>query len=187
MPRPAIDAFWRERIDAITANNPKWGPGRVLRALEQVGEREGRRDWPAERTIGREQQRFRDLDPARQRDYLVFHWPASMERGDLPWEAARVGLSLIDSAVHGGRPLVRDVRWCWRITLARPDAPLSERWRAACCMGANEAAPDEYRHIPPRIEAWLRGDDAALEGISIPVHLGPLIAHGTGHATATLS
>jgi len=157
--RTAVDAFWREQIRGITANYPGWGPGRVVRALAAIGEQLGRDDWPAERTIGREQQRFREMEAAKQRDYLVFRWPESMVRGDLPWEAAALGVTLIRHFGQRRRPLVRCVRWCWRITLARPDAPLPARWNAACFMAAWEVSPDASPEAPRRIEAWLAGGD----------------------------
>ena len=123
---------------------------------------------PSESTIGRIKGRF----PEEQRSpYREVRWPISFQSGDLPWEATRLWIELIDMHMAGGflieaRLLVRNVAWCWRITQARPDASIRERWEAACLMAAHEAAPDLNEHVPPRIQSWLirQGD---LEGIDL--------------------
>jgi hypothetical protein len=136
MPRPSIDQFWREQIRSVSANNSKLGPGPIQRELARIGESTGRSDWPSERTIGRELRRFRDASEAVRREYREFHWPATMERGDLPWQASAVGLELLrhlhatnatQEQQRYGRPLVSTVRWLWYVTMARPDLSLDVR------------------------------------------------------------
>jgi hypothetical protein len=56
-----------------------------------------------------------------------------------------------------GRPLIRNLLWCWHITQAKPKATIGMRWNAACGMAAWEVSPDRNKHIPGQIERWLRG------------------------------
>lgn len=184
MPRTAIDAFWRGQIRSIVANSPKLGPGPVLRELTRIGERVGRTDWPSERTVGREQQRFRAAGEAEQREYLEFHWPATMERGDLPWEASAVGIELLRHLHAGnvrspfakdGRPLVSTVRWLWYVTLARPTASLAARLWWARDLALSAAGLVDCRLD---IESWIvtgdqfRGGDFFGEIVRSPFEGG---------------
>jgi hypothetical protein len=152
MPRPSIDPFWREQVRSITANNPRLGPGPLLKQLETVGAQVGRRDWPSQRTIGRIQAQFRLTPEAVRREYLEFRWPEAMERGDLPWEATLVAIECLRAVredTHGLGPLVKPrerpsisvVRWLWRVTLAVPDQPLRQRlfWALLLARSANPA------------------------------------------------
>jgi hypothetical protein len=153
MPRPAIEGFWREQIRTLSANNQKAGPGRIHRLLTKVGAAVGRNDWPSERTIGREIHRFRAAAESERADYREFRWPESMEREDLPWEAAPFALEALrhvhqeqtqlkedlialvpPSIDYVGRPLVSHIRWFWRVSVARPDVELEQRWTWACII-----------------------------------------------------
>ena len=157
MPRRTVNPFWIERIHVITENEPKLGPGPVRRRLESVGAEARRTDWPAERTIGRIQAEYRAMPTDERRQNAQFRWPASMEHGDLPWEASAIAMEALrhaDQLMHErrvlrtsyvGRPLLSQIKWFWRVTLARPDAEVSKRWnwaRALAAMGTGIAEGD---------------------------------------------
>ncbi|MFH1141198.1 MAG: hypothetical protein V1724_05965, partial [Chloroflexota bacterium] len=81
------DTRWVDLIRSVKADNPGWGVGRIARAVEAEGERQGLSNPPHERTIGRILRRKWDpLGEEQRAQYRYFYWPESMERGDLPWE-----------------------------------------------------------------------------------------------------
>ena len=75
-----------------------------------------------------------------------------MEVDQLPWEASRAALDLMRYAndVLGIRPMVRQVRWFWRVTLAAPDAPMDERARLALEL-AMELAMEAIDELTPEL------------------------------------
>lgn len=165
MPRPKIEAFWRERIMAIAANETQLGPGPISRILRQDAATAGRTDVPSERTVSRVLKEFRVRTKEDQAPYREFHWPQSMERGDLPWEASGVGLELLRylhaTNVRGdrgaiGRPLISSVRWLWYVTLARPDASFGTRVLWANDLALSAAGIVNFRM---EVEGWMIIDE----------------------------
>ena len=55
----------------------------------------GRSDYPALRTVNQYHKKYRLLPERQQVEYRTFHWPESMERGNLPWEASEAALELL--------------------------------------------------------------------------------------------
>ena len=187
MPRRPIDPFWRERIMAISANEPKLGPGPISRLLRQDAARAHRSDAPSERTVSRVLKEFRSLRDEDRGAYRYFRWPQSMERGDLPWEASGVGLELLRSLhrvnLRGatgehGRPLISTVKWLWYVTLARPDADLNMRllWARDLALSATGIA--DFR---AEVEGWMvtdensRGREVLGEVVKSPLDSGALV------------
>src|SRR5262245_40929157 len=120
MPRESVDEYWKQQIRSISANNPRFGPGRIQQALMRIGEENGRTDWPSLRTIGRVLSAFRTMADPDRHGYLDFYWPEAMERGDLPWEASGRALELLGLVhrleiswigIERERPSIDLVRW----------------------------------------------------------------------------
>ena len=137
MARPGVHPFWVDKIRVLVATEPGMSGVEVRRRLLN---RELLKDEPtpptpvpSDRAIRRIMERFKELPRAQQQPYTVFSWPESMESGALPWDASRVALDLLrdNYAIVGSQksvnPLVREVRWLWRVTQAIPDAPLDRR------------------------------------------------------------
>jgi hypothetical protein len=137
------DRFWKERIKAVKAVNLKWGAERIRHQLQADGGRLGRKDYPSARTVGRIlKNEWEELPEADRAEYRVFYWPESMESEDLPWEASSSALELLhfhDSRVGiRERPLVRLVRWFWRVSQAAPGCPIYARLMAAQMLTSHE-------------------------------------------------
>ena len=142
MARPRKDRFWQELVYGLMETSPRPSPASIAEELEVIAEREKRTDAPpSERTIARWQQHER---PEGERLlYRQFRWPEAMIQGALPWEASETSLDLLaylrrEKGV--GRPLIGVVKWFWRVSVARPDAPLALRHEAACQLAAWEIA-----------------------------------------------
>ena len=159
MPQPRIPRFWRERIMALLAQTEQSmkrpSDKRVWSVL--VKEAEGlkvdpspqTRDLadrvPSERTISRiRKEEWPHLSAEKRAQYREFQWPESMERGDLPWEAAKAALllSYTRQARFVGRPTIRQAKWFWRLSLAAPDLVLEEHLRATDLLAVWEAIGD---------------------------------------------
>jgi len=128
-----VSSFWRERIREITENEPRLGPARIARRLEEEASNLKRNDYPSERTIGRMQREFRRQPEEERHGYREFRWPETLELGVLPWGAARAGLELLGyfQQEWGRRPLVGLVAVFWRVSQAAEDAPFEDRYIAA--------------------------------------------------------
>jgi hypothetical protein len=120
MPRPKIDATYAERVSTLAEEGEK--PPAIFRALEQQAQKEGRKDYPSERTVRRLYEAHRAQPEAIRKEASLFRWPQAMLNGSLPWEASRASLDLLRYYTEKcwGRPTIRSVRWLWRTTLAAP-------------------------------------------------------------------
>jgi len=141
MPNTRIRDQWEPPVKRIVADNPKWGPRRILGELRNQAKTLGlSKDYPSERTI----QRIKDdITPEEIVEYRTFYWPESMERGDLPWEASESALELLgflDQQQSGARlrPPVRFARWFWRVSLAGHGVPIGNRLLQALALTVNE-------------------------------------------------
>jgi hypothetical protein len=138
--RARIDAHWQQRVKSIVENYSDWSAKRIENLLKHEAERLERRDWPRERTIRRMRQRHLDSPDDVRSKYRFFRWPDSMERGELPWEAAPFAFEVIrtgDSEV-----LMSHMKWLWRVELAIGDAPFPLRRQFAMLLAAREAGAD---------------------------------------------
>lgn len=125
---------WKTRVYELR------GQGMSAREIYDSFEQEGTEDYPSFSIVRKLVTEFNKMNPDDQREYREFSWPQSMEAGIVPWEA---GHALLDLLVklrkeHKNRPLNRNARWFWRITLAAPDAPIHTRWVFACSMALLE-------------------------------------------------
>ena len=123
MPIPKTDAEILAEIRAMRANNPRMSARAIRRHLLLGGKKA-----PSERTIHREIEKFKAMNPEEQKVYKVFRWPDSMEDG-IPWEASRALFDLLRVRADKGRPapLVDEAKWFWRVTQAIPEAPITIR------------------------------------------------------------
>jgi hypothetical protein len=153
--RPAVIPKWDKHIYQVFGKDPNISAARLQKAIEEVAKD---RDItpPSPRTVGRIKEQWAHLTEDEKRLYREFHWPDSFINDGLPWECADMALQVMDIEVRG-RPLIRNLLWCWRITQSKPDAEIGERWRAACGMAAWEIDPERNGTIPGQVEAWLRG------------------------------
>ncbi len=128
---PAIEKETRNRAEELAANHPDWSALAIQRRLKF----ENRKASP--RTVSRWLTEFRGRTEEEKFEYKVFSWPESMEKGFLPWEAARSLLDLLERLLHTYKgtaeaaiytlPTNLEARWFWRVTQAAPDAPIDTR------------------------------------------------------------
>jgi hypothetical protein len=145
MVRERLDQYWIDRMYSIFENEPRLPDREVATRLQQEGEKLGRDDYPALRTVNKYHKKYIDeVDPEIKEGYREFRWPESMEQGALPWEASAAVLELLAIREHRdefpkflmaqgdksfravpimGRPSIRLARWYWHITQAAPDLP----------------------------------------------------------------
>lgn len=148
MPAKKHNEEWRELVFQVAEDHPTWGPGRVSVAISQHPTRPGLADaedgvsLPSERTIGRWLREFRALDEQARLPYRTYSWPEAMRRGALPWDAAA---ALFDLAQSGQSVTIRKAQWFWRVTLARPDAPIDNRDKLARYLAAADLLPEDAR------------------------------------------
>src|SRR5918992_2631652 len=96
MPQRPIDDYWKERVKSLLGADPRKEPGprAIKRRLDAEAERMDRVDIakvgspPSERSITRiRDQEWKPLPDMERREYGEVHWPATFQRGDLPWAA----------------------------------------------------------------------------------------------------
>ena len=152
MPNTRIHDQWAQMVKSIVADHEKWGPKRILDEVRSRAERFGlTKDYPSQRTI----QRIKDdITPDERIEYGSLHWPESMDRGDLPWEASASALELlfILHSLKEGRPNIRLAKWFWRVSRAAPDATPEKRLHAARLLSIWEALGQSQREAKEGIE-----------------------------------
>ena len=146
-----VPDFWEQRLKLHKANNPGWGAGRLWNALKDDAGTFGRDDAPSERWVGNWLRgAWLEMKDEDVRPYRRFSWPASMDRGDLPWEASqaaleflRESLEIMDMAWAG--PSVRVMDIFWHVTQAAPDAPFPDRlWVTSLLLVAKSMGNEEW-------------------------------------------
>ena len=156
MARPRTAQFWREVIKTKFAQNGKISVSQIhreiveqARELEDSGDsqlHELSKEVPSLRTIARiKSDDWNQLSDEQKSEYGEFHWPETMERKDLPWEASASALELLyylDENMLKGRPPVRFVRWFWRASLAAPYASTEERFQSAFWLSVEEGSEE---------------------------------------------
>lgn len=139
-----IDAYWKERVKSLKANNETWGAVRIYDSLRRYEmDQGGMYQGPSEATIGRILKNdWHRLDEERKNSYRYVYWPETMESGYLPWYMSDATLELlklyrnrdnVDSPVVEfrrseevfDRPTVNDVKWFWRVSQALPALELT--------------------------------------------------------------
>ena len=103
-------------------------------------------NWvPSKRTISRiRTEDFAGMDADERLLFRTFHWPESMDRGDLPWEASGSALEplfVLESLGNGGlreRPQVCLVKWFWRVSQPAAGGTIGERYKAAVTLTMSE-------------------------------------------------
>ena len=121
-----VDDYWKERVFSVKANNLSWGAGRIGRELDKVAKEQDRTGPPSERWVGDRLKDWEKLSASEQAEYREFHWPTSMQRGDLPWQAGTALKLLTLRLEHPEwRPSIRLARWYQYVEEAAPDLPIS--------------------------------------------------------------
>ena len=188
------DLWWEERILSIKGEKPRMGHIRLHAQLEQLfltdktPEEAG--PPPSPSTVLRIlRRRWDGITEEERAMYRRYHWPQSMERGDLPWDASAAALELLGlrHLRKHGRPSIRLVRWYWRVAQAAPDLPASTgtepdmpgRFHIATLLASWESMKDVPQSHRDSVEmylsyGWWRSQQAeayyleALEGGLIP-------------------
>ncbi|PZC50576.1 MAG: hypothetical protein DK304_000784 [Chloroflexi bacterium] len=139
------DTYWEQRFKSLKANNPSWGARRIREALQNSISETRKDGSPGERWIGNLIKRLKDSPTwlEEERMYRTFHWPESMNNGDLPWEASSSGLELLqflDQETRGlsERPPVMLVKWFWKITQVIPRLAVRNRFLSAVLLSTGE-------------------------------------------------
>jgi hypothetical protein len=140
MARPPMHPFWVERIRVLAANNPRLSGVEIQRKLKNdllINKNEHPpTPVPSDRSIRRIVAQFSSFTTSQQQPYRYFSWPTSIEAGVVPWEAGRVVLELIRFRIDQKMlpPLIVEAQWFWRVTLAIPEAPISQRAKVAATL-----------------------------------------------------
>lgn len=183
MARPKTNEYWHEVIFSCLVREPKM-PARAIvrelwkhwRELEEADPRKAQEVEPppgGERTIRRiiTLEWKTKTDEERQK-FHQFSWPQDMERAGLPWDASRPILDLLRHLRPFGRPLIRSVKWYWRIYLATPGLDIGERFHIAGkyasweVLGAESADEKEALECYLAFAPWPPGSKAAQEYVS---------------------
>jgi hypothetical protein len=159
LPRPPTPDFWITRLWEEQANRPHQSAAALATLFEKEGARIGRDDYPAARTITRLKARFNALDESEKERYREVYWPEVCESGLFPWEAGRAVLELL-GYLWPRRPTVLAARAFWRVTLARPDLEIHEKWAATKMLAIFETLPSAIDVRP--LEAFLSGASQEL-------------------------
>jgi hypothetical protein len=163
MPQKPVHDYWRERVKSLLGADPRREPGprAIKRLLDAEAERMDRVDIakvgspPSERSITRiRDQEWKPLPDMERREYGEVHWPATFQRGDLPWAAGGAILALLAWADMYGlpRPPVALARWYWQVTQSMPDSTVGMRLRVAITVSTNLEAGNP---LPEGLEWWL--------------------------------
>ena len=125
MPRKKTGSFWIDTIHELVESGgsaPRPSAAQIELHLKKIGEREGLKDWPAKRTIGRVLKEHDQLTEREKEFYREFRWPQAMQAELVPWEATGVALDLLAYYLRkrNARPTVRRVLWHWRRSLVNP-------------------------------------------------------------------
>lgn len=134
-----IDAYWKQRVKSLKANNETWGAVRIFDSLRSYEiDIHHIYQGPSEATIGRILKNdWHGLDEEGKNSYRYVYWPESMEKGYLPWYMSDAALELlklyrsvdnVDSPIaefrrseeNFDRPTVNDVKWFWRVSQSLP-------------------------------------------------------------------
>jgi hypothetical protein len=173
MARPRTDQRVIAKITDLAVNTPKQTAGKVRLDLERWAKQTGyEKPLPSVRQVARELSKLRPhvekIEAGGELGDLAnfkhFYFPESMERGELPWEAAPAALELLewgaDIPAEGEdesyRPTIASVRWFWRVSIAAPDAPLDTRIHIATSLEMlslrSDVTPEAQKRV---IEACL--------------------------------
>ena len=164
------DPAWEEKILSLKGENDRIGYVRLQAQLEQDFANgkwpQGIGDPPSTATVRRILvRRWDGMTDEDRTMYRRFHWPQSMERGALPWDASAAALELLGLRhlwAHG-RPSIRLVRWYWRVAQAAPGLPpftgtepdMPGHFQIAAHLAAWESVKDVPQHHRDAVEMYL--------------------------------
>ena len=158
MVRERLADDWIQRMYHVFENEPELSDREVADSMKAIGKELARSDYPAVRTVNKYHKEYNELPDPMKTGYRLFHWPECMESGLIPWEASKSALELLGHLQRQGkRPLVRVVRWYWRISQAAPSEPWGERARAARYLAGMETVGRLSREAAEPVEQWLAG------------------------------
>ena len=166
MARPRINGEYRHKIAELTERGLR--PGSITRNLAEWARSKDWADPPSERSVRRIYQEHLAKNPGQRGQYGGFRWPESMVAAEIPWEASKSVLNLLQrhreifGRGDGLGPPVGFVRWFWRVEVAAPGLGLDRQARIAAFLFLHEqnpeAVPDaKVRNLKSSLtdEAWI--------------------------------
>jgi hypothetical protein len=158
MVRPKLDDYWIGWLATQFANEPAPNIREIARRVDEQAKKTGRTDQPAQSTIYKYYDVYKEWPEHVKAGYKIFHWPASMEEGLLDWAAGPASLELLTFTQRYdlSNPPIPVVFWFWRLTEVLPQAPLGERLRLAITIASHKEAG---LALPEDLELWLTNPD----------------------------
>ena len=166
MARPRINGEYQHKIAELTERGLR--PGSITRNLAEWARSKDWADPPSERSVRRIYQEHLAKNPGQRGQYGGFRWPESMGAAEIPWEASKSVLNLLQRHREifgngdGLGPPVGFVRWFWRVEVAAPGLGLDRQARIAAFLFLHEqnpeAVPDaKVRNLESFLidEAWI--------------------------------
>lgn len=184
MPNRPIDEYWKTRalILLLNSKGPRLSGRKIARILEDEATKEGRNDWPSERTVLNWMKEEREkMSSEERRQYQFVYWPESfLGNPDLPWEAAPVVLEAIRQLERegGGRPTVRTAEWLWRLRLAAPNESVDFLLSLAQILSVKSTSSAKLGDIGRWVEKLLLHPDSNGEQITLQAPIEVLETEG---------
>lgn len=148
--RPPIDPAWKQYAFSQFENEPRLSIAKLYVKVTEKAERDGRQDYPSERTLTRWRKEFAGLPEEARTAYRLVFYPETFLQGLLPWESAARIIELLQAVP---RPSLQIGRWYWRVTLAAPKLPVETRHVLAANLAHAERWGDAL--VPRAAEALL--------------------------------
>jgi hypothetical protein len=158
MPKESTDMMFVELIHSMAAKGMK--PTAISREIDEGVAAGSWKDAPGLRTVQRLYAEWKAIPEQIRLDQRTFHWPDSMLDGAIPWEAGQAALDLIRycESYELERPIIRAVRWFWRLRQAAPEIPTEDASYVAHTLAAIDyarvAGLDPHTTMMP-LEAFL--------------------------------
>ena len=146
MARPRINGEYQHKIAELTERGLR--PGSITRNLAEWARSKDWADPPSERSVRRIYQEHLAKNPGQRGQYAGFRWPESMGAAEIPWEASKSVLNLLQRhrEIFGigdvWQPPIGFVRWFWRVEVAAPGLDLDRQARIAAFLFGHEQYPD---------------------------------------------
>ncbi len=158
MARPKTAPHYHERV-AVYAEQGYKTPT-ITRLIQEEAEKDGRVDYPSERTVRRLYDGHKAKPEEKRMEYAAFRWPESMDEAGIPWDGSRVVLDFIERWLERRphRPTFGLVKWYWRVHLAAPGLRYwdRDRLRAAEWLSSGEHHPTNLNEVAARaVESYL--------------------------------
>lgn len=173
LPNPGLSKEWIERIWVICGVPPPPhartpSPAAIWKILDkEERQKYGDESYPyvpSEKSIQRQVAAFNKLSPDEKARYRVFHWPQTMIRELVPWEASAVAMEVLKLEWERNqcRPSVRRVLWYWRVLQAAPRLKVPDVETEGYVNGL--LALETIGRTPPSFDMRIALGDSYIEG-----------------------